>query len=361
MGNTKTKSLDLFDDLLASELPATSTQNEDLFAETVEDSFSKPSDRVPPPPAASKLVNLKKEFKVDKGQENFSTADSPGEFTPDYNQSESEDSADNVFTIESERAADSQVTAEGSFEDEFKGVEASEIFPMDSAIVRMNSDKTQKLPMADPFDVSESEIRSKPLPKNVVDLQDHLKSSNYLEVAQNRVLELEKEIQKLRRDSEQLAAAGKHFKEMNESLKMQVKQAESNYQNMQDIAKEEKKILMQSLEAKEIKISALQERVVDVEQRQGSQYENVRVRERELENRLEIMKSETEALAHSKDEMILELKKQVQVVHSDLEKYRIQNQKMSTKIENKEELLRRTVKALRIALTMLEGSNLDEE
>ena len=216
--------------------------------------------------------------------------------------------------------------------------------------------------MADPFDVSlDDEPKPKLMPKNVVDLQDHLKSSNYLEVAQNRVLELEKEVQKLRRDSEQLAAAGKHFKEMTESLKMQVKQAESNYQNMQDIAKEEKKILMQSLEAKEIKISALQERVMDVEQRQGSQYENVRIRERELENRLEIMKSETEALAHSKDEMILDLKKQVQTVHYDLEKYRIQNQKMSTKMENKEELLRRTVKALRIALTMLEGSNLEEE
>ncbi len=251
----------------------------------------------------------------------------------------------------------------GTFENQFQGVEASEIFPSEAKIVNRDTEKTKALPIAEPFEVPfvNQSLEPEGLAKNVVNLQEHLKSSNYLEVAQDRVLELEKEVQKLRRDGEQLAIAGKHFKEMNDSLKHQVKNAESNYQNMQDIAQEEKKILMQSLEAKEIKISALQDRVVDVEQRQGSQYENVRIRERELENRLEIMKAENEALVRSKDEMILELKKQVQLIQSDLEKYRIQNQKMSSKMENKEELLRRTVKALRIALTMLEGSSLEED
>ncbi len=242
-------------------------------------------------------------------------------------------------------------------------VEASEIFPSEASDVRSHIDKTQQLPIAEPFEVVpiSSHEKFKPLTKNIGDLQDHLRSSNYLEVAQNRVLELEKEVQKLRRDGEQLALAGKHFKELTDSLKSQVKQAESNYNNLQDIAKEEKKILMQSLEAKEIKISALQERVIDVEQRQGSQHENVRIRERELENRLEIMKAENEALTQSKDEMILDLKKQMSSVNSDIEKYRIQNQKMMSKFESKEELLRRTVKALRIALTMLEGSQVDED
>ncbi len=247
--------------------------------------------------------------------------------------------------------------------DENHTVEASEIFSSEAIEVRKNVDQTQKLPIAEPFDVVpiSNHEKYKPSTKNISDLQEHLKSSNYLEVAQNRVLELEKEVQKLRRDGEQLASAGKHFKELTDTLKSQVKQAESNYLNLQDIAKEEKKILMQSLEAKEIKISALQERVMDVEQKQGSHHDNVRLRERELENRLEIMKSENEALTQSKDEMILELKKQLSSVNSDIEKYRLQNQKMMAKFESKEELLRRTVKALRIALTMLEGSQVDED
>lgn len=320
MGNQKIKGKDLFDDLLEDEIKA-------------DDSFS-----------SSQIFEM--QFENKPGRTNATATD-----------------ADSVPPPPVGAKTKSHITQveEDTFENQFEGVEASEIFPADAEVVARNVDKTQQLPMAEPFeDQSESRAPSA-LPKNVVDLQAHLKSSNYLEVAQNRVLELEKEVQKLRRDGEQLAAAGKHFKEMTDSLKVQVKQAESNYQNMQEIAREEKKILMQSLEAKEIKISALQERVVDVEQRQGSQFENVRIRERELENRLEIMKTETEALARIKDESILELKKQVQLVQSDLEKYRAQNQKVSAKLEGKEELLRRTVKALRIALTMLEGSNLDEE
>lgn len=317
MGKNNSKAKDLFEDLVSHELKEDDSFNSDAldmdFNNAPNTATDTEADSVPPPPFSNKTKS-------------------------------------HMTLVE-----------EDTFENQFKPVEASEIFQMDAEL--LNKDKTQKLPIADPFEnqISEPQIPAASLPKNVVDLQEHLKSSNYLEVAQNRVLELEKEVQKLRRDGEQLAAAGKHFKEMTESLKMQVKQAESKYQNMQEIAREEKKILMQSLEAKEIKISALQERVMDVEQRQGSQFENVRIRERELENRLEIMKSETEALGRTKDEAILELKKQVQVVQSDLEKYRVQNQKISAKLENKEELLRRTVKALRIALTMLEGSNLDEE
>ncbi len=353
MENTKKKSQDLFEDLLLNELSEGDASQDNLTGTLVDlrtsarDQnvyiVSDDDDSAPPPPMGKKS---KPDLKS-KAMANSKTSDNS--------------SNDSMEPPGLKPKSLKKVTNEDSFENQFVGVEVSEIFPSDAAMVRQHMDSTQKLPMADPFEIPLEEPSPKVLPKNVVDLQNHLKSSNYLEVAQNRVLELEKEVQKLRRDSEQLAAAGKHFKELTVSLKMQVKQSEANYQNMQEIAKEEKKILMQSLEAKEIKISALQERVVDVEQRQGSQFENVRIRERELENRLEIMKSETEALAHAKDEMIMELKKQVQSVQHDLEKYRIQNQKISSKMENKEELLRRTVKALRIALTMLEGNNLEEE
>lgn len=230
----------------------------------------------------------------------------------------------------------------------------------------LEKEKAKNLPLAasfsqDPEESSPPFVENiRPLHSNLNELQDQLKKSNYLEIAQSRVLELEKEIQKLRRDSEQIATAGKHFKELSETLKNQVKQTESNYMNLQEITKEEKKILMQSLEAKEIKIAALQDRIQDVEGRQGSQYENIRLRERELENRLEILKSETEALSQVKDEKILELKKQLSSLNADLEKYRSQNQKLVAKVESKEELLRKTVKALRIALTMLEGHENEE-
>ncbi|MCO5114294.1 MAG: hypothetical protein M9899_08965 [Bdellovibrionaceae bacterium] len=224
-------------------------------------------------------------------------------------------------------------------------------------------DKTQKIQSIKAVEVPE-QFSSKPtatMPVSGMGLEDQLRSANYLELAQNRVLELEKEVQKLRRDNEQLSSAGQHFKELTESIKQQLRQSEANFSNLKEIAEEEKKILTQSLEAKEIKIGALQERLIELEEKINSSFDHVRIRERELENRLEIMKTESDAVMSSKDEMILDLKKQLNLVNSDLEKYRIQNQKITTKMEGKEELLRRTVKALRIALTMLEGSRPDED
>lgn len=224
-------------------------------------------------------------------------------------------------------------------------------------------DKTQKIQSIKAVEVPEqfSSRATATMPVSGMGLEDQLRSANYLELAQNRVLELEKEVQKLRRDNEQLSSAGQHFKELTESIKQQLRQSEANFSNLKEIAEEEKKILTQSLEAKEIKIGALQERLIELEEKINSSFDHVRIRERELENRLEIMKTESDAVMSSKDEMILDLKKQLNLVNSDLEKYRIQNQKITSKMEGKEELLRRTVKALRIALTMLEGSRPDED
>lgn len=226
-----------------------------------------------------------------------------------------------------------------------------------------DDDKTQKIQSIKAVEVPDSTSRV-PMPAAPVSglgLEEQLRSANYLELAQNRVLELEKEVQKLRRDNEQLSSAGQHFKELTETIKQQLRQSEANFFNLKEIAEEEKKILTQSLEAKEIKIGALQERLIELEEKINSSFDHVRIRERELENRLEIMKTESDAVMSSKDEMILDLKKQLNLVNSDLEKYRIQNQKIASKMEGKEELLRRTVKALRIALTMLEGSRPDDD
>lgn len=225
-----------------------------------------------------------------------------------------------------------------------------------------DNEKTQKIAVAKMVEVPDPKAKG-PVYSQMSGsgLEDQLRSANYLELAQNRVLELEKDVQKLRRDNEQLASAGQHFKELTETIKQQLKQSEANFFNLKEIAEEEKKILTQSLEAKEIKIGALQERLIELEEKINSSFDHVRIRERELENRLEIMKTESEAVTSSKDEMILDLKKQLNLVNSDLEKYRIQNQKITIKMDSKEELLRRTVKALRIALTMLEGSRPDED
>jgi chromosome segregation ATPase len=60
-------------------------------------------------------------------------------------------------------------------------------------------------------------------------------------------------------------------------------------------------------------------------------------------------------MVRTKDEMILELKRQIDQLGLELENYRNKAQDLGRQITEKQETLRRTVKALRLALTMLEG------
>ncbi|NJL25113.1 MAG: hypothetical protein HC902_08015 [Calothrix sp. SM1_5_4] len=93
----------------------------------------------------------------------------------------------------------------------------------------------------------------------------------------------------------------------------------------------------------------------ELELRISTNIQKIRVRERELENRLELMKMENAALIRSKDELILELKRQIDQLNLELNNYRAKNQELNRLTTDKQEMLRRTVKALRLALSMLEG------
>jgi predicted nucleic acid-binding Zn-ribbon protein len=96
-------------------------------------------------------------------------------------------------------------------------------------------------------------------------------------------------------------------------------------------------------------------KIEEFETRLSSNLQKIRVRERELENRLELMKMESSAVVRSKDEMILEMKRQIDQMGHELENYRQKGQELNRQIDEKQETLRRTVKALRLALTLLEG------
>src|SRR5690606_17266616 len=93
----------------------------------------------------------------------------------------------------------------------------------------------------------------------------------------------------------------------------------------------------------------------EYEVRLSTNLQKIRVRERELENRLELVKVEGSALVRSKDEMILDMKRQIDQLNMELENYRNKGQELNQRLHEKQEMLRRTVKALRLALTMLEG------
>jgi hypothetical protein len=179
--------------------------------------------------------------------------------------------------------------------------------------------------------------------------------SENLRIAQQKIFELEEEIERLRGENEQLAAAGETIRRRSDEL-----QAENDFksQKIGDIKERldsEKDILEASLMARERELREMKSKVEEYEIRLQSNLQKIRVRERELENRLELVKMESTALVRSKDEMILELKRQLDQLSAELENFRAKGHELNRQIGEKQETLRRTVKALRLALSLLEG------
>jgi len=184
-----------------------------------------------------------------------------------------------------------------------------------------------------------------------------LVQSENLRVAQQRIFELEQEVDRLRRENEQLAAAGETIGKRADELQSENEFKSRKLDEIKERMVSEKEILESSLKAKEREVKDYKMKVEEFEMRLSTNLQKIRVRERELENRLELLKMESTAMVRNKDEMILELKRQIDQLNHELENYRSKGQELMRQVDEKQETLRRTVKALRLALTLLEGGS----
>ena len=184
-----------------------------------------------------------------------------------------------------------------------------------------------------------------------------LAQSESLRIAQGRLLELEAEIERLRIQNEELGAAAETLRRRADELLAINNRREADYQNAMSSFEQEKNILNSGREAMGRDVEQQRRKNEELELRISSNIQKIRVRERELENRLELIKMESQALIRSKDDMILDLKRQIDQLNMELNNYRAKNQELNRQTTDKQEMLRRTVKALRLALSMLEGED----
>ncbi|MGE3387116.1 MAG: hypothetical protein AB7K41_10340 [Bdellovibrionales bacterium] len=184
-----------------------------------------------------------------------------------------------------------------------------------------------------------------------------LATSENLRIAQNRILELEQELGRLRTSNEQLAAAGETLRRRADELFVQTSTLQERLTRTMETKEQEVEILRHAQLQKDKDVGAMRLKIEELEMRLSTNIQKIRVRERELENRLELIKMESSALVRNKDEIILDLKRQLDQINLELENYRNKGHELNKQINDKQEMLRRTVKALRIALSMLEGDD----
>ena len=186
-----------------------------------------------------------------------------------------------------------------------------------------------------------------------------LADAESLRIAQNKIKDLHKENERLTIENEELASAAETFRNKVDLLEAQVQNYKIKYQDLTDSVEGEKNILLRSMSEKDKELQRFRQKTEELEMRLQSGLRKIKMRERELENRLELIKLESKAVVNSKDEMILSLKRQLDKVSQEMESLRNKIQESNKYIQQKQEVLRKTVKTLRLALSLLEAEDVN--
>jgi len=182
-----------------------------------------------------------------------------------------------------------------------------------------------------------------------------LKQSESLRIAQKRIHELEIELERLRRSNEKLASAGETLRKQSDELSAKLENLQSQSREQKQIYDEEKKLWREQTAARDKESAELKSKLDEAQNRLEANFKRIRVRERELEHRLEIVKMESTTLISSKDELIMRLKREIDQLKFETENSKQRSQELYGQFKEKQETIVRVVRALRIALTILEG------
>jgi predicted nucleic acid-binding Zn-ribbon protein len=93
----------------------------------------------------------------------------------------------------------------------------------------------------------------------------------------------------------------------------------------------------------------------DLKSKVEANFKQIRKRERDLEYRLELIKAEEATLLKTKDKTILDLRRRIDKLDQEMQAYRDKNKEHFDKLQQQQQTVRGVVRALRIALTRLEG------
>ncbi len=184
-----------------------------------------------------------------------------------------------------------------------------------------------------------------------------LKQSEHLRIAQRKINDLEDEVAKMRRENEDLASAGETFKKLNDEYYNEIENLKSKLHDTKQTSYQEIKLLKRIHQNKDKQINELKQQIDDFKSRIDNNFHRVRKREKDLEHRLEIAKIEEAAVIKSKDQLILDLKRRIDEISNESDNFRKKSQENYKELQKKQQVVRGVIRALRIALTKLEGDD----
>ena len=187
------------------------------------------------------------------------------------------------------------------------------------------------------------------------DTESYLIQAENLRVAQTRVRDLENEVDRLRQHNEELGSAGELLSDKVDELQSALSRLKSENRDLKESNQLELEVMKENLKFKDKSKEKLTTKIEELEHRLSNDLRRIRVRERELENRLELAKMESATLVRTKDEIILDLKRKIDHQKMESDNYKNKCLELNDQINEHQEQFRRTVRALRLALANLEG------
>jgi hypothetical protein len=184
--------------------------------------------------------------------------------------------------------------------------------------------------------------------------ESNLAQADNLRIAQEKILELETENEKLRLQNEELMSASEIIKERSDLLSAQLSEYKNDRDSLEDSFKNEVVLLKNHLAKKDNELQKAVLKTDELDSRLKFDMKKIRVRERELENRLELIRAEKNAIVKNKDEQILDLRRKMDVLQMEVDSYRQKCVELNKSIETNQESFKRTTRALRLAMANLE-------
>jgi len=174
-------------------------------------------------------------------------------------------------------------------------------------------------------------------------------------IAQSRIQQLESEVDSLRSENQKNDATLSALRTQVDEMSKRLIEWEKRYKDMIQKKDLELELAREELGHKTTKLEETTKQLEELESRFEGEFHRIRVRERELQNRLDILKHEGNALLRHKDESILELKRVIEKLNYDMENYRKKNQGVFNEVEAQQDRMKRAMKALRVAISLLDG------
>ncbi len=190
-------------------------------------------------------------------------------------------------------------------------------------------------------------------------LEAALKQAEYLKIAQKKVKELEGKICEITKENETLAASATVLQKKLDQAVGKIELIQSEHSDQVANFKDEIVLKEKIIRVLEKERDELQKKNEELKLLTNEKIQQIRIREKELENRLEILHLEGDVIVTNKDEIILGLKKQIDQLNYELDNFKAQARELNRDMQNQKDQMRRTIKALRLALGLLESQELD--